>query len=342
MLIIYNQNIDNYLYFFWKIIKIVLLISLIKKIKLKHPILITGAAGFIGSNLVRYFVSKRIKVNILLKKNSNIWRIQDIIKKVNVFYLDISDSKKLKKIIQKIKPKTIFHLATHGAYSNQKDLFKIKESIFDATFNLVQECKKYKFHIFINTGSSSEYGFKTKKMKESDNLIPNSYYSAFKSSASLFCQYESIKSKLPIITIRPFHVYGPYEERSRLVPVMIDRMLKNKKIKLVSPKITRDMIYIEDVINFYIKIANRNKYLGEIFNLGVGKKITIKKIYETIKKIINYKKKNLWRTMKNRNWDQITWYSDMSYTKSKIDWKPKYNLKKGLEKTIKWHKNFYE
>ena len=308
---------------------------------MKYPILITGAAGFVGANLARYLVSKGIKINIIIKKNSNLWRIKDIIKKMNVHYSDLSDKKKVRIIVKKIKPKTIFHLATHGAYSDQNNIKKMKESIFESTFNLVNECKKYRFSMFINTGSSSEYGFKNRKMKEKDVLIPNSYYSVFKSSSTLYCQYESINSNIPIVTIRPFHVYGPFERQSRLIPVLIKKMLANKKIKLVSPKISRDLIYIDDLIDFYLKIANK-KFIGEIFNLGNGKKYTIKEIYNLLKKITKYKKSNLWNTMKNRSWDQPIWYSDMSYVKKKIKWRPKISLFNGLSKTVNWHKIFYD
>ena len=221
-----------------------------KKIKnLKQPILITGATGFIGANLVRHFVSKKIKVNIILRKNSNKWRIKDIIDKTNSFNVDLKDEKKLQQIIKIIKPKTIFHLAAHGAYSYQNDFKSIKDTILDGTINLINACKKYNFNIFINTGSSSEYGFKKKKMSEKNILVPNSYYSVFKSSSTLYCQFESLKSDLPIITIRPFHVYGPYEEPTRLIPTLIRELIQNKKSKLVSPKISRDLIYIDDVIN---------------------------------------------------------------------------------------------
>ena len=308
---------------------------------MKYPILITGAAGFVGANLARYLVSKDIKINIIIKKNSNLWRIKDIIKKMNVHYSDLSDKKKVRIIVKKIKPKTIFHLATHGAYSDQNNIKKMKESIFESTFNLVNECKKYRFSMFINTGSSSEYGFKNRKMNEKDVLIPNSYYSVFKSSSTLYCQYESINSNIPIVTIRPFHVYGPFERQSRLIPVLIKKMLANKKIKLVSPKISRDLIYIDDLIDFYLKIANK-KFIGEIFNLGNGKKYTIKEIYNLLKKITKYKKSNLWNTMKNRSWDQPIWYSDMSYVKKKIKWRPKISLFNGLSKTVNWHKIFYD
>ena len=164
--------------------------------KLKQPILITGASGFVASNLVRYFVSKKIKINILLNQKTNIWRIKDIIHKTNFFYSDLGNEKDIRRIIKKIKPKTIFHFAAHGAYSNQTDSKLIKKTILNGTFNLINECKKYGFNNFINTGSSSEYGFKKKRMSENDVLVPNSYYSVFKSSATLLCQYESIANNL--------------------------------------------------------------------------------------------------------------------------------------------------
>lgn len=314
-----------------------------KKIfKLKQPILITGASGFVASNLVRYFVKKKIKVSLILNKNTNLWRIKDILSSTNYFYVDLTNSQSIKKIISKIKPKTIFHFAAHGAYSYQNDSSLIKKVNLDGTFNLIKECKKYNFTSFINTGSSSEYGFKNKKMNENDIPIPNSYYSVFKSAATLLCQFESLVNRLPITTVRLFHVYGPYEEPTRLIPTLMRQLLNNKQSQLVSPNISRDLIYIDDVINFYVMLAKKTNLYGEIFNLGYGKKITIKKIYDYMKKITNSKINNKWNSMKDRKWDQKIWYSDMSKVKKKLSWKPKIDYKKGLQKTLAWHKSFYE
>ena len=178
-------------------------------------------------------------------------------------------------------------------------------------------------------------------MKEKDILKPNSYYSVFKISSTLFCQFQSFFNNLQIVTIRPFHVYGPYEEPRRLIPTLMSNMILNRKIKLVSPNISRDLVYVTDVINFYILIASKKNLKGQVFNLGFGKKITINKIYNYLKKITKYKKKNKWNSMKDRLWDQTIWFSDMSYVKKQLNWKPKINFKQGLKETLIWHRKFY-
>ena len=152
-------------------------------------------------------------------------------------------------------------------------------------------------------------------MKETDALNPNSYYSVFKSSSTLYCQYESLKSNLQIVTVRPFHVYGPFERHNRLIPTLIRNMINKKNIKLVSANVSRDLVYIDDAINFYLMIAKKKYLRGQIFNLASGKKTTIKEIYNSLKFITNYKKINKWGSMKNRYWDQTVWYGNISHVK---------------------------
>ena len=314
---------------------------MIKIKNVSQPILITGATGFVGANLVRFFISKGSKVNIIIRKSSNIWRIKDIIHKTNTFYVDLRDRVKLRKIIQKIKPKSIFHLATYGAYSYQSDLELIKSTILNGTINLLNECKKFKFNIFLNSGSSSEYGFKKNKMSENTLLEPNSHYAVFKSAVTLLCQYEAVTNKLPIITVRPFHVYGQFEEPLRLIPTVIKNLLNNKSSKLVSSNIARDMIFIDDVINLYLLIASKPRIKGDIFNVGSGKQRTIAEIYSELCNITKVKIKPAWNTMKNRSWDQVNWRADMTSVKKIFRWKPKNSLKMGLTKTVDWYRNYY-
>ena len=304
---------------------------------IKLPILITGSTGFIGSNLVKRLVSLRYKVHLIVRTKSNLWRINDIKENIVFHKADLKDYKKIKKIILKVKPKTIYHLATYGAYSYQNESDIIKKINLDASINLLNCCQLIKFNRFINVGSNSEYGFKNSPMKETDILNPNSFYAVFKSSFTHYCRFVSISKKLPIVTLRPFHVYGPYEEKTRLIPVLIKSLLNNKSPKLVDPNISRDMIYIDDVINLFIKVASSDVGYGEIYNVGSGKSYTIKEIYTKISKLLNSDVKPKWSTMKNRSWDQKIWLSNISKAKKKFNWKIEFNLIKGLKETIKWY-----
>ncbi len=306
----------------------------------KHnkPILVTGSTGFIGSQIIRELIKKNNNVHILIRKSSNIWRIKDLINQVKYYEVDITDKTKLIKTVSKIKPEKIFHLSTYGAYSHQSEVNKIRLNILDATTNLLEACLCNDFKMFINTGSNSEYGFSKQRMNEENLLKPNSYYGIFKATTTMICQKLAMEKNKPIVTVRPFHVYGPYEEKIRLIPVLINFLLNNKCPPLVSPKISRDMIYIDDVVDFYLNLSNANNVNGEVFNLGSGKSYTIEMIFNKIKKITKSDVKPNWSTMKNRSWDQEIWISDMKKSKKFLNFKNKFSLDNGLKETIKWIK----
>lgn len=307
-----------------------------------QPILITGAAGFIGSNLLRKLIKKNYHVHVLLSKNSNLWRIKQLKKNSSFHFVDLEKEIEIEKIIKKIKPKTIFHLAAHGAYSYQKNKKKIKKVNFDATVSLIENCKIFGFTKFINTGSSSEYGFRNNKMAEKDMVSPNSDYAVYKSLSSIYCQYEAIINKLPIVTLRPFHVYGPFEDQNRLIPTLIRNLHNNLVPKLVSPNISRDLIYIDDVIDVYINSCNNNKINGEIINLASGRNIKLSKIFEVIKKEIKSDIKPTWNSMKNRDWDQEYWVADIQKFKKLYNNKKLISLDTGIMKFYSWYKKNYK
>ena len=102
------------------------------------------------------------------------------------------------------------------------------------------------------------------------------------------------------------------------------------------------MIYIDDVVDFYLMITSKPSTNGDIFNIGSGRQKTIKEVYFSISNIIKSNLKPKWNSMNNRSWDQTMWKADMSIVKKRFKWKPKNNLKQGLAKTINWHREFYK
>lgn len=300
-------------------------------------ILITGATGFIGANLVRYFISKGEDVSIFTRKTSNKWRIKNVLKNVTEYEVDLANIDRLDEILSKIKPDIIFHTAIYGGYPFQTNTKKIFETIFWGTINLVSACKKIDFELFVNTGSSSEYGIKNQPMKENDILEPVTDYGIAKSAATLYCQKVVKVEGYPIVTLRLFSPYGYYEDTARLIPAVIIASLQQKNPNVTSPDSVRDFIFIEDVIDAYIKaVENKDKIGSEVFNIGYGKQYTVGEVVNKIIKLTGDKVKPQWGSVSNPRTEPTMWQADISKAKKILNWQPKYNLTQGLEKTINW------
>ena len=234
-------------------------------------VLITGAGGFIGANLTRRMISLGHNVHILLHPQSNPWRLNEILKQVNIHSVDLKDQNKVSEAISLSKPDWIFHLAVHGAYSWQNQDGDILCTNVLGTMNLLQSSIKQGFDAFINTGSSSEYGFKDHAPKENEWLEPNSTYSASKIAATLFCEHQAKATNTRIATMRLYSVYGPWEEPKRLVPSLLVHGIQGLYPPLTNPDTARDYIYIDDVVDAYINAAEKiNPGVGEIFNVGLS------------------------------------------------------------------------
>jgi len=302
-------------------------------------ILITGATGFIGANLSRFFLKKGANVSVLTRKTSDKWRIRDILKDVSEYPVDLKDVFKLKKAVKKIKPQILIHAAVYGGHAFQKDTNKIVETNFTGTVNLINASIETGFELFINTGSSSEYGLKPKPMKEDDLLEPVNEYGVTKAAAALYCHAIARKKKMSLVTLRLFSPYGYYDDGNRLVSYTILSSLRHKNARLSSPDSVRDFIFIEDIIRAYERVINnKDKVKGEIFNIGSGKQYTTGGVVEEIVKLTGYKIRPEWGKAANPRQEPVCWQADISKARRLLNWEPEYSLKIGLEKDINWFK----
>jgi nucleoside-diphosphate-sugar epimerase len=299
-------------------------------------VLITGCTGFIGANLARELLKLGAEVHILARATSNKWRIGDILGYVRESYVDLLDCEKLEKIVFNMKPEIVLHTATYGGYPFQKDVSQVIQTNIMGTVNLVNACSKVGFDIFVNTGSSSEYGIKDSPMRETDLLEPNNDYGVSKASATLFCQAKAKSERLPIVTLRLFSPYGYYEEPTRLIPSVIVACLRGENPKVSSPDPVRDFIFIEDVINIYMRVIKTSDIDGEIFNIGYGKQQSVGGVVNKIVGLIGNNVRPEWGNVPKRANEPNVWQADITKAKDVLKWEPKYSLEKGLHKTVKW------
>ena len=304
-------------------------------------ILITGGAGFIGANFVHKFLELGYKVNIFEKKETDLWRIEKVKNKINLYSPDLTDYNETEKIICEIKPDIVIHFAAYGAYQRfQQDINLTIDTNLKATINLLNASQKIGVDGFINTGTNSEYGIKEKPMKESDILEADNLYAITKAASTMYCQMMAKKFNFPVATIRPFAVYGYFEEKERLIPTIIKSFLINTKLELSRPDSVRDFIFIEDLIAGYLSaIKNIENIKGQIFNLGTGKQNTINEAVEIVKKIIGSAAKPTYGKINTTQTEPKNWVADISNAKKMLNWQPKYNLEQGLLKDIDWFKN---
>lgn len=308
-----------------------------KRIATKGNIVITGGGGFIGANLSRRLLELGYGVHLIWKKSSNPWRLQDIKTKIKFHTVDINDTSRLTTVMKKINPVAIFHLATFADYRDQNKISQMIETNVQGTANLLLATAAINYKIFVNTGSSSEYGFKKKSMKESDVLEPISFYAATKSGATLLSQAFAFYYKKPIVTFRPFSVYGPLEEPTRFIPVIAKALAADTSINLTAGSQRRDFIFVDDVVEAYVKSIRKGKKLsGQIINLGTGRQYTNDEVTKILFKVIGKKVPVNKGNFPARLWDSPYWVADVSKGKKLLGWVPKYTLERGLIKTYNW------
>jgi UDP-glucose 4-epimerase len=300
-------------------------------------VLVTGASGFVGNNLTRHLLSLGHRVNLLLRESYADWRIRDIRDDVQIHTADLRDGDTVNRVVKEVSPDWVFHLAAHGAYSSQQDVIRILESNVIGTATLVQACLNVGFDAFVNTGSSSEYGFKDHSPVEQEWLEPNSYYAVAKASATLFCRYAAQTSKLRIPTLRLYSVYGPYEEPTRLMPTIIVKGLKKELPPLVAPHIARDYVYVDDVVQAYLLAATKeNQEPGAVYNVGTGVQTTLRDVVDVARRALGITEEPKWGSMENRIWDTGTWVSDNRNIKRALGWRPEYTFEQGFGKMVQW------
>ncbi len=305
--------------------------------------MIFGAGGFVGVNLLHSFLLDRKDVYGVSRDPERNWRFLSAkTPKANLLKADVNSYQQLEKVIKKIKPQTIFNLSAYGAYSKQTDYQLIYQTNFNATIDILEIVKLLGFARYVHAGSSSEYGLNSTAPKEEDELIPNSHYAISKVAASYALKYYGKIERLPVINLRLYAVYGPWEEPDRLIPRIVGKALERTYPPLVQPEISRDFIYVSDVISAFVLAATKedqeDDLFGESFNVGTGVKTKIKDLAYLVKDLFGIKESPEFGSMANRRWDLTEWFGNIQKIEKRFKWRPEVDLKQGLLKTSQWQR----
>jgi UDP-glucose 4-epimerase len=298
-------------------------------------VLVTGGSGFVGACAVRELVRRGRDVHVLLREPARAWRLADLADRLTIHVGDLCDADSVRRAFA-ASPTVVLHLATHGAYESQADARTILDTNIVGTLHLLEAAADAHVELFVQTGSSSEYGFRSEPMAESDRLEPNSVYAVAKSAQTHLGQLWARRSTMPVVTLRLFSVYGPWEESTRLIPTLLDRARRNLPLPLVSPDTVRDFVYVDDIVDALLDFEYLARLGGETLNLGSGVETTMRELVETATQLLGSRSEICWNAYPARAWDTTRWCADPRKAIERLGWSPRHSLRAGLKKTAAW------
>lgn len=293
----------------------------------------TGAAGFVGANLVHRLVADGNEVYAILQPTTDTWRL-DGLGDVRRIAGDIADGADIERAFSTARPEWIFHLAAHGAYSFQTDTVAMAQSNVVGIAALLAAAQRHGCTVLINTGTSSEYGDCDHAPGEDEPPRPNSDYAATKAAATWLCQRARSRG-VPVTTLRLYSAYGPFEEERRLIPTLVRAAMAGTWPPLASPAIVRDFVYVGDVIDAYITTASHPNR-SEIYNVASGVQTSLAALVERARDVFSVPIEPQWGGYAQRAWDTRVWVGDPTRIRSELGWEATTTLAGGLARTAEW------
>ncbi|KPK98558.1 MAG: dTDP-glucose 4,6-dehydratase [Omnitrophica WOR_2 bacterium SM23_72] len=310
-------------------------------------LLITGGAGFMGSECVRVAVKKGYRVVVIDKLTyaADLERLEEVKGRYRFYKEDICDKKAVEKIVRRERPQAILHFAaeTH-----------VDRSIVNAdpflgtnikgTKVLIDAAKKFRIPRFMQISTDEVYGdIKKGSFSEDAPLKPNSPYAASKAAADLLVKAYMRTYSFPALIVRPSNNYGPWQYPEKLIPLAILRASNNEKIPLYAKgKNAREWLFVSDCVKAILLILEKGK-TGEVYNVGSGQERKNIEVAKAILKNLSRPKSSI-KFVKDRPGHDLRYSLDSNKLK-RLGWKAKIKFREGIKRTVEWyglHKSWLE
>ena len=307
-------------------------------------LLVTGGAGFIGSNFVMYMLQQHPDYQIInidaLTYAGNLENLKSIEQNPNHTFVkaDITDAQAIDQLMQQgIDVVVNFAAESHVDRSILEPEVFVKTNVL-GTQVLLDAAKKYGVTKFVQVSTDEVYGSlgETGLFTEETPLQPNSPYSASKAGGDLLVRAYYETFGLPVNITRCSNNYGPYQFPEKLIPLMISRALNDQQLPVYGDGLNiRDWLYVEDHCSA-IDLVIHNGKVGEVYNIGGNNERTNVHIVKTILAELG-KPESLISYVEDRPGHDRRYGIDPTKTMNELGWKPKHNFETGIKETIQWY-----
>jgi nucleoside-diphosphate-sugar epimerase len=228
----------------------------------------------------------------------------------------------------------VYHAAARGTFSDRSDRSETLTTNLLGTANLLDATRGHDLRAFVNVGSSSEYGHKAAPMRPDDRPEPRSDYGVAKAAAALLCQAEALAGR-PVVTVRVFSAYGPWEDPARVASHVMGCALRGEPVRVTAGHQPRDFIYSDDVVSL-LRIAGRRPDLaGLVLHAGTGRRQTVRDLVETVLAVAGAGPAE-YGAQPPRPDEPAVWVADIDETVALTGWRPAHDLRAGVEKMWAW------
>ena len=307
-------------------------------------LLVTGGAGFIGSNFIHYIAERRTGYKVInldkLTYAGNLENLKDMKDNPNYEFIkgDIADRELVDGIFKSNTIDAVINFAaeSHVDRSIEDPGIFIQTEIY-GSYILLEAMREYESGIFLQISTDEVYGsIEFGSSKEDDRLKPNSPYSASKAGAEMIVRSFYKTYSVPIIITRTSNNFGPYQHPEKLIPLFVTNLIDGKKVPLYGDGMNiRDWIYVDDNCAAIDLILHSGR-IGEIYNIGAGNEKPNIWITWKILELLG-KTEEMIDPVKDRLGHDRRYSLDCSKLKKELDWEIRYDFEQALEKTVKWY-----
>ncbi len=305
-------------------------------------LLVTGGAGFIGSNFIRYIIKKYPQYKVInldkLTYAGNLDNLKDIENNSNYTFVkgDICDRGIVDKLSKDVEAIVNFAAQSHVDRSIIDASDFIRTNI-DGTYNLLEATKRHKISRLIHCSTDEVYGsIDEGSFKETSPLSPNSPYAASKAAADMVVHSYRVTFNLPAVVARSSNNFGPYQYPEKIIPLFITNALEDKPLPLYGDGMNvRDWLYVVDNCEAIDLVLHKGKK-GEIYNIGGGNELRNIDLTRMVLKVLG-KPESLIQPVKDRPGHDRRYSLDCSKIERELGWTPRFDFEKALEETVKWY-----
>ncbi|MBJ7995502.1 dTDP-glucose 4,6-dehydratase [Bacillus mycoides] len=310
-------------------------------------ILVTGGAGFIGSNFIHYMLKNYETYKIInydaLTYSGNLNNVKSIQENPNYSFVKgkIQNGELLEHVVKERDVQVIVNFAAESHVDRSiENPIPFYDTNVIGTVTLLELVKKYSHIKLVQVSTDEVYGSlgKTGKFIEETPLAPNSPYSSSKASSDMIALSYYETYQLPVIITRCSNNYGPYQYPEKLIPLMVTNALEGKKLPLYGDGLNvRDWLHVTDHCSAIDTILHKG-CVGEVYNIGGNNEKTNVDVVEQIIKLLGKTKKDI-EFVTDRLGHDRRYAIDAQKMKNEFEWEPKYTFEQGLKETVEWYKN---